>query len=787
MACPKDTSDHTKVVHFKHDEIFAPGEDCHPDASGSSAFNTTKIFEQWSNAVDLYFKLNLKGATKKHRHLLRELRLLVPPEQPETSLTPKIQKLIAFVWFNIGQIKTLEGQDSVACEAYNLSVKLDGTFALAWYGLGSALFKLDSFKKSEKAFATCLKLFDAMETKSTDIDLRVTLGNGAKADPDMEGGGATVNTSEESLATTETLEKKSPIGRIKKYVLDHSSIELNMQLAELHKAWKAAKVPFSPGGKGKLNALPSNVVYSPVKYKTIMNSSPYDAFFNPPKNEEGDEEEIDMSVRGYHDALTEIASSSKMASPVKEQENLLSLEGKEIASSVKAKEVPSSSKGKKNKSSSKGKGNSKGKGKAVDVKGNEKTVDAKRDGKQVHVHEKDKMVEAQMKEKDVDPKGKGDMVDQNWKETMLRTKKHVGRCVEHKPRKAKEIELYNFANAYTKEQKVPPLWLQKHRAIEEHFEDYHTLLPARDIVLDDFYRHAQNAVINTIYENTSKFDLNIPPLEESLKGVDAYYRKAFKEIPDLEGEEDWYRSIYDMFYGTEQHLEKVDEVEQLCVGGPSVPGNISTDEYKTEMKNFLGIDTPSFAEKPLPELPIAAKLALLNQERKVLLLAIKDLIKAKADAREPRIDYRVNVKVDRSSVVWAFDPPGWVTATATPALSESTAASTHFGSVFTGARTGLLSPVTPLTGNIDGIPAILVTPPSNVPFPRFSEPEFEIGLPGMRTSLHGREYNDEATGDAGLGFMPDGVTPLQRGTGDGVIIEGAGEGEMLYPTVFEGF
>ncbi|MCJ1387746.1 hypothetical protein MMC18_000589 [Xylographa bjoerkii] len=814
MACPKAAAEHTKVVHFEHGPPLAPEENLLSVASSNSAFDTTKIFEQWIHAVDLYFELNLKGTAKKHRQLLREFRLLVPPEQPENSLTPKLQKLIAFLWFNIGQIKTLEGQDSIACEAYNLSVKIDGKFALAWYGLGISLFKLDSFKKSEKAFATCLDIFDEMDTKSIDVDLRVSLGNGAKIDSEMEGGNATINAPEENGASIAMLEKNSPVGRIKKFVFDRVPAQHNKQLSELHKAWRATKVAVTPGNKDKLNVLPTNVMYTPAKLKTIVNCTPYDAFFNPPKEEEADEEELDTPIRGYHDALTEIASSSK------EKLDALSVKEQETAPTVNEKDTSPPKKGKKKKSS-KRKAKAKtadtnGKEKVDDTKGKEEIVDIKAVDNKVDVKGKGKMVDLMASDTKADVKGKGKMndlkpssdkkVDVKGKAKMVETKlddkkvdvkkkdkptvfkPYFSKRPEPKPRAAAEIELWNFANAH-KEQQVVPLWLTKHRAIEEHFDDYHCLLPARDIVLDDFYRHAKNAIINDIYLNTPKFDKEVPPLEDSLKGVDEYYRKAFKDNPDLEGEEEWYCSISEMFFGKKQNLDKAAEVEKLSVEDSDIPGNITTEEYKQEMRNFLGIDTPSFADKELPDLPIAAKLALHNKERKELAHSIRDMLKAKADAEEPPIDYKVFIKVHRSSVVYVANKSTESLATATSnAPTGSTAPSTNFGSTFTGTGTVLHTPATPATGIIDGGPAIVLTPAGNEPFPRYSEPEFEIGLPGMRTTLPHHEGRDtEVEEKTEVRMMPDGITPMQRGTGDGMVTEGMGPGEMLYPTVFEGF
>ena len=892
MACPKAPMEHTKVVHFEHGPDLASSENHLPVTSNSSAFDVSKLFQQWTYAIDLYFEGDLKLSAKKHRQILRDLRLLVPPQHPETPLTPEIQKFIAVLWFNLGQIQTIRGQEAVACEAFSLSVKTDEKSALSWFSLGNSYFKLGSFEKSVTAFGKCLEIFDEMNTTSIDVDLEVSFENAARINSEMRGGNAFLDTSENNAAGTTIPEKHTHAGRLKKFMLNRVPSHLNMQLGDLHKAWKATKVLVSPGGEDKLSAVPTNVVHSPVQVKTIMNSSPYDAFFNAPVEDYTEEEELDMPCRGYHDALTEIASSSKqnvVTLPAKEQDTPPSVKEKAAEPATKSK--------KKKKSSSKGKGKGKmldpkgeekiidpkveyekidtkdklevidekvekkkievkgtdnvltvkahgkrndlkGKGKLVDMKidvkdkgkiingkledkkldtgetghilsakpirkkvnrkGKRKTVDAKTD-----VKEKGSLMDTKVEDTKVedtkvedtkdDVKGKGKMVDTNWKDQEVdvreekKFKPYFSKRPTQKPRQSAEVELFNFGTALGK-QETPPLWLTKHRAIEEHFDDYHSLLPARDIVLDDFYRHAKNAVINDIYLGTPKFDKDVPPLEQSLKGVDDYYRKAFKETPDLDGEDEWYCSISDMFFGKPQNLSKIEEIEKIAVDNSHIPGNITTEEYQMEMRSFLGIDPPSFSDKPVPGLPIATQLAIHNKDRKELTKTIHAIIKAKEDAKEPPIDYKVNIKVDESQVIYLAQEVNEAPATAsTNALTQSTAQSTNFGSTFTGTGTVLLTPETSATGSVGGGPAISLTRAGNTASPRYSEPEFEIGLPGMRTSLPHQVAKKEDEKKQEIAYMPDGVTPLQKGTGDGVVTPGMGPGPMLYPTVFEGF
>ncbi|MCJ1432267.1 hypothetical protein MMC27_001623 [Xylographa pallens] len=884
MACPKAPMEHTKVVHFEHGLELAPPEILPSVASGTSAFDASKLFQQWTHAVDLYFEHELKLSAKKHRQILRDLRLLVPPQHPEDLLTPEIQKFIALLWFNLGQVQTLRGQEPVACEAFSLSVKTDEKSALAWFSLGTSYFKLGSFEKSVTALNKCLEIFDEMDTNAIDVDLEVSLENAAQIDSEMRGGTAFLDASENNGTGNTTQEKHNPGGRIKKFVLGRVPSHLNLQLADLNRAWKAAKVLVSPSGEDKLNAVPTNVVHAPIQIKTIMNSSPYDAFFNPPVQGNTEEDELDMPGRGYHDALTEIASSSKqneIALLVKEQETAPTIEEKVVQPSTKNK--------KKKKSSSKRKGN----GKMIVVKGEEKTIDLKVEdqkvdtkeklkmidekaedmkveanridniltmkgyrkksdvkgkGKMVNEHVEDKKFDAggtenilsvaaihkkegkgklldanidvkgkgkmvdkkgedkngedkKSEDKKVDVKGKGKMVDTDWRDQTAdvygkeKAKPYFSKRPEQKPRQPVEVEMYNFTAASGKQQ-TPPLWLTKHRAIEEHFDDYHCLLPARDIVLDDFYRHAKNAVINDIYLGTPKFDENVPPLKESLKGVDDYYRKAFKELPDLDGEDEWYCSISDMFFGRPQHLSKLEEIESIRVDDSHIPGNITTEEFQMEMRSFLGINPPAFSDQPVPGLPIATQLAIHNKDRKELTKTIQAIIKAKEDAKEPPIDYTVHVKVDPSTLIYvAQEKANEALATAstdastefTDGSTESTAQSTHFGSTFTGTGTMLLTPATPATGSVDSGPPITFTPAGNAAFSRYSEPEFEIGLPGMRTSLPHQVAKKEDEEKQEIAYMPDGVTPLQKGTGDGVVVPGMGPGPMLYPTVFEGF
>ncbi|MCJ1377973.1 hypothetical protein MMC17_001069 [Xylographa soralifera] len=891
MACPKASSEHTKVVRFEHGPDLAPPEILLPVASSNSAFDATKLFQQWTHAVDLYFEHDLKLSAKKHRQILRDLRLLVPPQHPETLLTPEIQKFTAALWFNLGQIQTLRGQEAVACEAFSLSVKTDEKSALAWFSLGNSYFKLGLFDKSVTSFAKCLEIFDEMDTKSIDVDLEVSLENAARINSEMGGGNALLDMSENHGAGNTVQEKHNPAGRIKKFVLGRVPSHLNMQLGDLHKAWKATKTLVSPGGEDKLIAVPTNVVHSPVQHKTIVNNNSYDAFFNVPVKGNTEEKELDMPGRGYHDALTEIASSSK------QNEVVLSVKEQETAPTVEEKEVQSSTKSKKKKKSS---SKRKGKGKMVEMKGEEKTIDPKVEDQMVDAEEKMKMIDEKAEDMDVeakgtdniltvkaigkkvdvkgkgkmvdmkvdvkgkgkmvdevvgdktfdvnatenilstktigrkvgvkgkgkkvdakiDVKGKGKVVDTDWKEDKAdvygggragpyfpkapeqkllqpaekadvygggRTEPYFPKRPEQKLRQPAEVEMFNFDTLLGKEQ-TTPLWLTKHRAIEEHFDDYHCLLPARDIVLDDFYRHAKNAVINDIYLGTPKFDKDVPPLQESLKGVDDFYRKAFKETPDLDGEDEWYCSISDMFFGKPQNLDKLEEIEKIRLDDSHIPGNITTEEYQMEMRSFLGIDPPSFSDQPVPGLPINAQLAIHNRDRKSLTKTIHAIIKAKEAAKEPPIDYKVHVKVTESNLIYLGRKANEAPATAsTNAPTESTAQSTHFGSTFTGTGTVLLTPATPATGSADGGPAISLTPADNGAVSRYSEPEFEIGLPGMRTSLPHQEAKKEGEEKQEIAYMPDGVTPLQKGTGDGVVVEGMGPGEMLYPTTFEGF
>ncbi|MCJ1420114.1 hypothetical protein MMC32_006471 [Xylographa parallela] len=876
MACPNASMEHTKVVHFEHGPDLAPPGILHPVASSISAFDASKLLQQWTQAVDLYFEHELRLSAKKYRQILRGLRLLVPPQQPEDLLTPEIQKFIAVLWFNLGQVQSLRGQEPVACEAFSLSVKTDEKFALAWFSLGTSYFKLASFDKSVTAFTKCVEIFDEMDTNSIDVDLEVSLENAARVHSEVAGGNASLDASENNVASNTTQEKHNPGGKIKKFVLGRVPSHLNLQLADLNRAWKAAKVLVSPSGEDKLNTVPTNVVHSPVQIKTVINSSPYDAFFNSPVQGNTKQDELGMPDRGYHDALTEIASSSKqneIALLVSESETAPTIEEKEGQSSTKTK--------KKKKSSSKRKGDGKtvaaiGEKKTIDAvvedqkvdaeeslkmvdekaedkkvegkkidsilttKGHKKKRDMKGKGKMVNEHVEDKksdaggtenilsvaailekeaegqwldanidvkgkgkMVDKKGEDKKVDViKGKGKMVDTDWRDQKIgvhgkeKAKPFVTKRPEQKPRQPVEVEMFNFA-ASPGRQKTPPLWLVKHRAIEEHFDDYHCLLPARDIVLDDFYRHAKNSVINDIYWGTPKFDKNVPPLKESLKGVDDFYHKAFKELPDLDGEDEWYCSISDMFFGRPQNLSKLEEIESIRVDDSHIPGNITTEEFQMEMRSFLGINPPAFSDQPVPGLPIATQLAIHNKDRKDLTKTIHAIIKAKEDAKEPCIDYTVNVKVDPSKLIYlAQEKTNEALATASTGASadssngstDSTGQSTHFGSTFTGTGTVLLTPATPATGSFDSGPAISLTPAGNTAFSRYSEPEFEIGLPGMRTSLpHQVAKKEDKKKKKKIAYMPDGVTPLQKGTGDGMVVPGMGPGPMLYPTVFEGF
>ncbi|MCJ1284165.1 hypothetical protein MMC26_003496 [Xylographa opegraphella] len=934
MACPKASSEQAKVVRFEHDPDLTFPETLISVASNTTDFDPKKLLQQWTYAVDLYFENDLKLSTKKHRQILRDLRLLVPPQHPENPLTPEIQKFISVLWFNLGQIQSLRDQEAVACESFSLCVKSNENSALAWFSLGNSYFKLGLFEKSVTAFSKCLEIFDKMKTESIEVDLEVSLENAARITSEM-GGNALLTTPENTGASTTAPEKQNPVGRIKKFMLKRDPSHLNLQLGDLHKAWKATKTLISPTSKDKLNAVPTNVIHSPVPTKTIINSNPYDAFFNSPVKDSSAEEEFGMTCRGYHDALTEIASSSKQnetasssnqneaasssnqneaASPFKQNEVASSTKQNEVALSVLEPETapiveekvvqPSTKSKKKRKSASKKKGKGKmrveteeqnpialngneymdeymvnlkgekdlidlnGEGILIDLRCEEDLIDLRCEGdlvdlnienqkvdtkansamvnekaeelkfepceiddmlilrtsdEKVDVKGKGKMVDMNIdvkgkgkladepvedrkfdaggtgnilsvkSRKTIDVKGKGKMVDTDLKDQQAivhgkpKTRPYVSKRPEQKPRQPAEVELYNFAAALGNQQAVP-LWLTEHRAIEEHFDDYHCLLPARDIVLDDFYRHAKNAVINDIYVGTPKFDNDVPPLKKSLKGVDDYYRKAFQELPDLDGEDEWYCSISDMFFGRPQNLSKLEEIESIRVDDSHIPGNITTEEFQMEMRSFLGINPPAFSDQPVPGLPIGTQLAIHNRDRKELTKTIQGIIKAKKDAKVPTIDHRVNITVDDRSLIYRAKEIDQAPATAsTDAPTESTAPSTRFGSTFTGTGTVLLTPATPATGRVDGSPAISLTRAGNAARPRYSEPEFEIGLPGMRTRLPHQEAEKEGDEKQEIAYMPDGVTPLQKGTGDGVVTEAMGPGEMLYPTVFEGF
>ncbi|MCJ1291987.1 hypothetical protein MMC34_003537 [Xylographa carneopallida] len=927
MACPKASTEHTKVVRFEHDPNLASPQILHPVATGNPAFDATKLLQQWTHAVDLYCEHDLKLSAKKHRQILRGLRLLVPPQMLETPLTPEIQKFIALLWYNLGQIQTLRSQEPVACEAFSLSVKNDGKSALAWFSLGNSYFKLGSFEKSVTAHAKCLDIFDEMDAKTIEFELEVSLENAARINSEMGGINSFLDASVNTEASNAAPEKQGLTSKIKKFVLSRAPNQLNLQLGDLHKAWKATKTNVSPGGDDKLNAVPSNVVYAPMQNKTIMGFLTYDPSFNPPIEGSTKENELDMYCRGYHDAMTKFTSSSKQyevaalseqyefSSSSKQNDFVTSAKGQETALIGEEKLVHSSAKGKKKKKSSSKK---KVKGKMLDAKWEEEKIDLKVEDQKIDTKEKlmmiddekaeDRKIEAKEvdniltmnavgqkdhrkgkakllnlkidvkgegqvadtkiddkiafgetesvlcsnkinvngkgkisdkkadvggtgnvlsvkvagkkigskgKGKTVDAKidlkgkknmvntenedekgeleGKGKQIDANWRDDKPgeygngRTSPYFSKVPAPKPRQPAEVEMVQFATA--RGEKPPaPLWLIKHRAIEEHFDDYHSLLPTRDIVLDDFYRHAKNAVINDIYWGSSKFDPNVPPLQWSLKGVDNYYRKAFKELPDLDGEDDWYCSISDMFFGKPQHASKLAEIEAIRVDDEQIPGNITTEEFQMEMRKFLGMNPPAFSDQPVPGLPIEVQLAIHNRERKEHTKAIKATLKAKEDAKEPPINYAVNILVDDSQLVYLANKVNDGPATAsTHALTQSTAPSTHFGSTFTGTGTVLLTPATPGTGDVGGGPVISLTPADQPAVSRYSEPEFEIGLPGMRTSLPHQVAKKAYEEKHEVAYMPDGVTPLQKGTGDGKITPGMGPGEMLYPTVFEGF
>ncbi|KAH0551067.1 hypothetical protein GP486_007584 [Trichoglossum hirsutum] len=102
------------------------------------------VLQSFLHAASLFHAYEYHQALKAYRRILRQ-------EQDFVSES--------ILWFNIGVLRDHLGEHALAGDAYERSVRLDGSFSLGWFSLGNTISLLGDFRRALKAFKICERTF----------------------------------------------------------------------------------------------------------------------------------------------------------------------------------------------------------------------------------------------------------------------------------------------------------------------------------------------------------------------------------------------------------------------------------------------------------------------------------------------------------------------------------------------------------------------------------------------------------------------------------------------------
>ena len=166
---------------------------------------------------------------------------------PALAAEPPINLFIrdaARLRYNIGAVKAVLGEYSIACDDFDESTKLDDHFAIAQYSLGLAHFELKGFRAAVKAFEHS---FNSMETEETKYEIYA---------------GKESMKTEIMCKTNAGKENGMVLGE--RWTLEKTRVDRNIRTSVSEKNWKAERVQRPEGRKHETNGIPVGVLFKPT-------------------------------------------------------------------------------------------------------------------------------------------------------------------------------------------------------------------------------------------------------------------------------------------------------------------------------------------------------------------------------------------------------------------------------------------------------------------------------------------------------------------------------------------
>ncbi|KAI4123639.1 MAG: hypothetical protein LQ347_006074, partial [Umbilicaria vellea] len=125
----------------------------------------------WFHALHLFHNLDWESSLRWFKRLLHSVPLT------DKRFVNAYPRVVLKLHYNIGMLQAMMGEHYIASEEFSQCTKLDESFALAWYALGLAAFKLGDFRMAEKLFKECLKVMDTAKMETAEY--AISAGEGS--------------------------------------------------------------------------------------------------------------------------------------------------------------------------------------------------------------------------------------------------------------------------------------------------------------------------------------------------------------------------------------------------------------------------------------------------------------------------------------------------------------------------------------------------------------------------------------------------------------------------------
>ena len=136
--------------------------------SSADSFNQALFALQWIQAIVFFTSMEPHTSLQIHKRLLRGILSSSPFSSSPSSPSSVDTIIVSKLYSNIGFIHGFLGEYYEAGNAFEESVKYDGSSILAWFGLGSACSQLRKYTRAGQAFLKCRDLLDELHLGGVD-------------------------------------------------------------------------------------------------------------------------------------------------------------------------------------------------------------------------------------------------------------------------------------------------------------------------------------------------------------------------------------------------------------------------------------------------------------------------------------------------------------------------------------------------------------------------------------------------------------------------------------------